>query len=84
MIKLPVSKIFPISIKPPSSNVTVAISSPPFKSPTQTEVNMPPKRVYIEKPSRRAPKGVLGSTYETLTSPENAAVVRAITVFGVS
>lgn len=44
---------------------------------------MPPKRIYVEKASRRAPKGFVASTYETLTSAENAAVVRAITVFGV-
>lgn len=44
---------------------------------------MPPKRVYIEKPSRRAPKGIIGSTYDALTSPDNAPVVRAIAIFGV-
>ncbi|KAF7552366.1 hypothetical protein G7046_g7435 [Stylonectria norvegica] len=43
---------------------------------------MPPKRLYVEKPSRHAPKGIFGSTYETLTSSENAAVVRSIAVFG--
>lgn len=43
-----------------------------------------PKRIASEKPSRRAPKGIVGSTYETLTSPDNAAVVRSIAAFGVS
>ncbi|KAM4065920.1 hypothetical protein HRG_000080 [Hirsutella rhossiliensis] len=46
---------------------------------------MPPnsKRMYINGPgSRRAPKGFLGSTYETLTSSENAAAVRSIAIFG--
>ncbi|KAF5122249.1 hypothetical protein E5D57_012722 [Metarhizium anisopliae] len=44
-----------------------------------------PKRVLAEKPSsRRAPKGFLVSAYGTLTSSENAAVVRSIAMFGVS
>lgn len=48
---------------------------------------MPPnaKRVQIGAPgSRRAPKGLLGSTYDVLTSSENAAAVRSIAIFGVS
>jgi hypothetical protein len=46
---------------------------------------MPPKRAYLEKPAtRRAPKGFLASTYETLTSADNAAVVRSVAIFGVS
>lgn len=46
---------------------------------------MPPKRMYVDGPgSRRAPKGFFGSTYETLTSADNAAVVRSIAIFGVS
>lgn len=44
---------------------------------------MPPKRMYVDGTSRRAPKGFVASTYETLTSSENAAVVRSIAVFGV-
>ncbi|KAG6001705.1 hypothetical protein E4U21_003908 [Claviceps maximensis] len=40
-----------------------------------------PKRIHGEK-SRRAPKGYLASTYSTLTSPDNAAVVRSIAMFG--
>ncbi|TQS31638.1 hypothetical protein Golomagni_08075 [Golovinomyces magnicellulatus] len=44
---------------------------------------MPPKGIYIEKSSgRRAPKGVLSSTYDALTSSENASVVRSIGLFG--
>jgi len=31
----------------------------------------------------RAPKGYVQATYETLTSPDNAAMVRAIAAFGV-
>ncbi|KAI1398284.1 putative TOM core complex subunit Tom6 [Hypoxylon fuscum] len=38
---------------------------------------MPPKRV-----TGRANKGVVGSTYEAITSPENASVVRSVAVFG--
>lgn len=42
------------------------------------------KRMYINgSGSRRALKGFLGSTYEALTSSENAAAVRSIAIFGV-
>lgn len=72
-------------------NVTVA-TSPSIPSPvvvrplsrfSKPRIIMPPKRIY-EKPSRRAPKGALASTYEALTSADNAAVVRSIALFGVS
>ncbi|KAM0186158.1 hypothetical protein ACHAPI_011848 [Fusarium lateritium] len=42
----------------------------------------PPKRINVGGPGRRAPKGVIGSTYDALTSSENAAVVRSIAIFG--
>lgn len=46
---------------------------------------MPPKRIYSEKQGKRAaPKGYIASTYETLTSSDNAAVVRSVAMFGVS
>ncbi|KAK1831313.1 hypothetical protein QBC39DRAFT_371961 [Podospora conica] len=44
---------------------------------------MPPK--YVTGPGRRvAPKGYFRSTYDTLTSAENAAVVKSIAAFGVA
>ncbi|KAK7414814.1 hypothetical protein QQZ08_012495 [Neonectria magnoliae] len=43
---------------------------------------MAPKRIAVS--SRRAPKGVLGATYDALTSSDNAAVVRSIAIFGVA
>ncbi|PNP61131.1 hypothetical protein FNYG_14219 [Fusarium nygamai] len=43
---------------------------------------MPPKRIPVEPRGRRAPKGFIGSTYDALTSPDNAAVVRSIAIFG--
>ncbi|KAI1029869.1 hypothetical protein LB503_008342 [Fusarium chuoi] len=43
---------------------------------------MPPKRIQVEPRSRRAPKGFISSTYDALTSPDNAAVVRSIAIFG--
>ncbi|TVY57511.1 hypothetical protein LCER1_G002032 [Lachnellula cervina] len=48
---------------------------------------MPPKqRIPIQPatPSRRSPssKGYFAQTYNTLTSPENASVVRSVVVFG--
>ncbi|KAI0802700.1 hypothetical protein GGR55DRAFT_664384 [Xylaria sp. FL0064] len=46
---------------------------------------MPPKRVLVESgnPRSRAPKGIIASTYSTLTSPENASVVKSVAIFGV-
>ncbi|KAI0155381.1 putative TOM core complex subunit Tom6 [Hypoxylon sp. FL1284] len=38
---------------------------------------MPPKRV-----SGRSNKGYISSTYESLTSPDNASVVRSVALFG--
>lgn len=38
---------------------------------------MPPKRL------GRSNKGFISSTYESLTSPENASVVRSVALFGV-
>lgn len=35
-------------------------------------------------PKSRAPKGVIASTYSTLTAPENASVVKSLTAFGVA
>lgn len=48
---------------------------------------MPPKKVYAERglgSGRRIHKGYIASTYETLTSPENSGMVKAIAAFGVS
>ncbi|KAG6034920.1 hypothetical protein E4U41_006313 [Claviceps citrina] len=42
---------------------------------------MAPKRIHGEK-ARRAPKGYLAYTYGVLTSPDNAAFVRSIALFG--
>lgn len=47
-------------------------------------LKMPPKRIVVERPARGAPKGFIGSTYDMVTSSENAAVVRSIGLFGVS
>ncbi|CCF44756.1 hypothetical protein CH063_03420 [Colletotrichum higginsianum] len=45
---------------------------------------MPPKRIVVERgsPRSRQPKGYFRSTYDALTSSENAPVVRSIVVFG--
>ncbi|KFY12840.1 hypothetical protein V492_03637 [Pseudogymnoascus sp. VKM F-4246] len=51
---------------------------------------MPPKtqRVVVERAGGRrvggAQKGYFGQAYETVTSSENASVVRSIAVFGVA
>lgn len=46
---------------------------------------MPPKKVYVQPASsRRQPKGFFRSTYDSLTSPENSSMVKAIASFGVS
>ena len=45
---------------------------------------MPPKKVYVQPASsRRQPKGFFASTYDSLTSPENSSMVKAIATFGV-
>lgn len=47
---------------------------------------MPPKRILVERSGssrNRQKKGVIGSTYDALTSPENASIVRSIAMFGV-
>ncbi|KAI0018633.1 hypothetical protein F4780DRAFT_781166 [Xylariomycetidae sp. FL0641] len=46
---------------------------------------MMPRRVQVEPAGGGRPrpsKGVVRSTYDTLTSPENAAAVRSVAVFG--
>ncbi|KAG0652483.1 hypothetical protein D0Z07_0066 [Hyphodiscus hymeniophilus] len=47
---------------------------------------MAPKqqRIVVQKadPRRPAPKGYFSTAYNTLTSPENASVVRSVAVFG--
>lgn len=56
--------------------------------PTTSQSTMAPKRqVEIQRGSRggyRAPKGYFASTYDALTSQENAAMVKSIAAFGVS
>ncbi|KAH6698683.1 hypothetical protein EV126DRAFT_424909 [Verticillium dahliae] len=46
---------------------------------------MPPKRFISEKPGSRSrqPRGYFASTYDALTSSENASIVRSVIVFGV-
>ncbi|KAH9209313.1 TOM core complex subunit Tom6 [Leptodontidium sp. 2 PMI_412] len=47
---------------------------------------MAPKRVQVARADARrpAPKGYVSNVYSTLTSPENASVVRSVAVFGVA
>lgn len=46
---------------------------------------MPPKKVSIQPASsRRQQKGFIASTYDSLTSPENSSMVKAIASFAVS
>ncbi|PMD23702.1 hypothetical protein NA56DRAFT_643783 [Hyaloscypha hepaticicola] len=49
---------------------------------------MAPKqqRIQVQKadPRRSQPKGYFSTAYNTLTSPENASVVRSVAVFGVA
>ncbi|CEI66584.1 unnamed protein product [Fusarium venenatum] len=52
------------------------------REPDTEFFTMAPKRIAVEPRSRRAPKGIIGSTYDALTSSENAAVVRSIAIFG--
>ncbi|KAH7375395.1 hypothetical protein B0T11DRAFT_270272 [Plectosphaerella cucumerina] len=40
---------------------------------------MPAKRIPA---SRNQPKGFFSATYDTLTDPENASIVRSVVIFG--
>jgi hypothetical protein len=42
-----------------------------------------PKKVYVQRAGAIEPKGSVRSTFDTLTSPENRAVVTSIAAFGV-
>jgi hypothetical protein len=42
-----------------------------------------PKKVYVQRQGAIEPKGTVRSTFDTLTSPENRAVVTSIAAFGV-
>lgn len=54
-------------------------------APRQATAKMPPKKVYIQSAgSRRQQKGFFASTYDSLTSPENSSMVKAIASFAVS
>jgi hypothetical protein len=48
---------------------------------------MAPKQQRIQvgrsEPRRSAPKGYFSNAYNTITSPENASVVRSVAIFGV-
>ena len=47
---------------------------------------MPARRIQVESGGRRgapAPKGMFASAYDSLTSPDNASMVRSVAVFGV-
>ena len=62
------------------------LSSSWLNDPTQKSAKMAPKRIVLVEKSNskpRAAKGYIRSTYDTLTSPENASVVRSITMFTV-
>ncbi|KAI5303909.1 hypothetical protein KEM56_007068 [Ascosphaera pollenicola] len=44
---------------------------------------MPPRRVVVAPATRRAPpRGFLGTTWATLTDPENASTLKAVATFG--
>lgn len=48
---------------------------------------MASQRVVVERGPRRgapAPQGYFSQTYNALTSPENASVVRSVAIFGVA
>ena len=47
---------------------------------------MPARRIQVESGGLRgapAPKGMFASAYDSLTSPDNAGMVRSVAVFGV-
>ncbi|KAG6008568.1 hypothetical protein E4U54_008689 [Claviceps lovelessii] len=74
----------PVIVKSISRPVSVLRSPSPQRIAIEychTTGMAAPKRIYGEKP-RRAPKGYFASAYGILTSPDNAAVVRSIAMFG--
>jgi hypothetical protein len=72
------------ALNEPPYNITNPLLFSTSNQPTQS-FKMPPKvqRVALQ-PAKRTPKGYFASTYSTLTSPENASVVRSVAVFGVA
>ena len=47
----------------------------------------PSQKVYVQRGDRRVTqqsRGYLAEAYHTLTSPDNASVVRSVAIFGVS
>ena len=61
-------------------------SHPPPTITSYCDIMAPKQqRVIVQKadPRRPTPKGYLASAYNSLTSPENASVVRSVAVFGV-
>src|SRR5688572_4083328 len=70
-------------------HVILRATSLPTPNPTQhilqsNSIIMAPKRAIGGRGAPRAPQGFFASTYDTLTSSENAAMVRSIGVFAVS
>jgi len=59
----------------------------PQRTTNSISHNMAPKqqRIVVQKPDPRRPaqKGYFSSAYNTLTSAENASVVRSVAIFGV-
>lgn len=43
---------------------------------------MPAKRIPASGQRGRQPKGFFSSTYDTLSDPENASIVRSVVIFG--
>lgn len=76
-------KKFPSSITTTSATKFQQSAIPPLDQPHESK--MAPKRIQIQTADhpRRAPKGYFSNVYSTLTSPENASVVRSVAVFGV-
>merc|ERR1711939_1282452 len=76
---------------PSPASTSTSSNSDPHNSHTSSDFifepyEMAPKRVQVARADARrpAPKGYDSNVYNTLTSPENASVVRSVAVFGVA
>lgn len=85
--RVPSKKHFPVdSSHHHQRHISSIITHHPNSNLSSRPITMPPKqRIVVQRaePSSYQSKGMLRSTYDTVTSTENAPVVRSILAFGV-
>ena len=64
--------------------ITIKLNKPSFQH-HKSNIMAPQRQAIAKAGSRRgAPKGYAAGVYETLTSPDNASVLKSVAIFGVS